>query len=252
VRNPRLYRARGFVLKRMDLGEADRILTLYTREHGKLRAVARGVRKTTSRSAGHLEPFILTELSLAVGKELDVISQAETRSAFREVREDLVLTTHAYYLAELTDSLTDDRLENREVFDALVDGFTALAERQDARLVVIGFLLRVLDALGYRPELRECVTCRVAIEPGSNQFSALLGGVVCPGCGPNELSARPIGTEPLKLLRYLQHSGGFRPLSVAGGVSRDAEMLLRDYAEQLVERRLRSPALIARVQQDLA
>ena len=127
MRNPRLYRARGFVLKRMDLGEADRILTLYTREHGKVRAVARGVRKTTSRSAGHLEPCILTELSLAVGKELDVISQAETRSAFREVREDLVLTTHAYYLAELTDSLTDDRLENREVFDALVDGSVVYA-----------------------------------------------------------------------------------------------------------------------------
>jgi DNA repair protein RecO (recombination protein O) len=251
VRTQRLYRARGFVLKRMDLGEADRILTLYTREHGKLRAVAKGVRKTTSRSAGHLEPFILSELSLAVGKELDVISQAETRQAFREVREDLVLTTHAYYLAELTDLLTDDRLENPDVFDALVDGFTALAERQDARLVVISFQLRVLDALGYRPELRECVSCRTSIAPGKNQFSALLGGVVCPRCGPNELSARPIATEALKLVRYLQQSGGFRALHVDGRVSREAEMLLRDYAEQIVEHRLRSPALIARVQQDL-
>jgi DNA repair protein RecO (recombination protein O) len=251
VRNQRLYRARGFVLKRMDLGEADRILTLYTREHGKLRAVAKGVRKTTSRSAGHLEPFILTDLSLAVGKELDVISQADTQNAFREVREDLILTTHAYYLAELTDLLTDERLENRDVFDALVDGFTALAERQDARLVVISFQLRVLDALGYRPELRECVSCRSTIAPGANHFSALLGGVVCPTCGPNELSARPIGTEALKLLRYVQQSGGFRRLSVPGVVSREAEVLLRDYAEQIVERRLRSPALIARVQQAL-
>jgi DNA repair protein RecO (recombination protein O) len=251
VRAQRLYRARGFVLKRMDLGEADRILTLYTREHGKLRAVAKGVRKTTSRSAGHLEPFILTDLSLATGKELDVVSQAETRQAFREVREDLVLTTHAYYLAELTDLLTDDRLENPDVFDALVDGFTALAERQDARLVIVSFQLRVLDALGYRPELRECVTCRTVIAPGKNQFSALLGGVVCPGCGPNELSARPIGTEALKLVRYLQQSGGFRAVNVDGRVSREAEMLLRDYAEQIVEHRLRSPALIARVQQDL-
>ena len=251
MRTQRLYRARGFVLKRMDLGEADRILTLYTREHGKLRAVAKGVRKTTSRSAGHLEPFILSDLALAVGKELDVISQAETKNAFREVREDLILTTHAYYLAELTDLLTDDRLENREVFDALVDGLTALAERQDARLVIISFQLRVLDALGYRPELRECVSCRATIQPGKNQFSALLGGVVCPGCGPNELSARPIGTEALKLVRYLQQSGGFRPLNVDGRVSREAEMLLRDYAEQIVEHRLRSPALIARVQQDV-
>ena len=249
MRNPRLYRARGFVLKRMDLGEADRILTLYTREHGKLRAVAKGVRKTTSRSAGHLEPFILTDLSLAVGKELDVIAQAETKHAFREVREDLVLTTHAYYLAELTDLLTDDRLENRDVFDALVDGFTALAERQDARLVVISFQLRLLDALGYRPELRECVSCRATIEPGHNQFSALLGGVVCPTCGPHELSARPIGTEALKLLRFVQLDQGQRSVRVAPHVCREAEALLRDYAEHIVERRLRSPALIARVQE---
>jgi N-dimethylarginine dimethylaminohydrolase len=133
VRNQRLYRARGFVLKRMDLGEADRILTLYTREHGKLRAVAKGVRKTTSRSAGHLEPFILTDLSLAVGKELDVIAQAETKHAFREVREDLVLTTHAYYLAELTDLLTEDRMDNRAVFDALVQ---ALRE-EDVEIVFL-------------------------------------------------------------------------------------------------------------------
>jgi DNA repair protein RecO (recombination protein O) len=180
-----------------------------------------------------------------------VVSQAQTRTAFRDVREDLVLTTHAYYLAELTDLLTDDRLENQEVFDALEDGLTALAERQDARLVVISFQLRVLDALGYRPELRECVTCRGTIAPGQNQFSALLGGVVCPVCGPNELSARPIRTEALKLLRYVQHSGGFRRLSVPGAVSREAELLLRDYAEHIVERRLRSPALIARVQQEL-
>src|ERR687883_716038 len=94
----RLYRTPAVVLKRTDLGEADRIVTLFTRDHGKIRAVAKGVRRTTSRSAGHLEPFILTDLSLAVGKELDVISQAETRNAFREVREDLILTTHAYYL----------------------------------------------------------------------------------------------------------------------------------------------------------
>jgi DNA repair protein RecO (recombination protein O) len=95
------------------------------------------------------------------------------------------------------------------------------------------------------------VTCRTVIAPGKNQFSALLGGVVCPGCGPNELSARPIGTEALKLVRYLQQSGGFRAVNVDGRVSREAEMLLRDYAEQIVEHRLRSPALIARVQQDL-
>lgn len=240
----------------MDLGEADRIVTLYSRDVGKIRAVARGVRRTTSRSAGHLEPFTLSDVMFAVGRELDVISQADTLEAFRGVREDLVLTTYAYYLAEMVDLLTEDRMENRAVFDVLVDGLRDLegavtsADGEgsaEARLVLIVFHLRLLEALGYRPELRECVTCRVTIEPERNQFSALLGGVLCPSCGPPEASARAVGTSVLKLLRFVQHSDGRRSVVVPAPVAHEAEILLRAYAEHIVERRLRSPALIARI-----
>jgi DNA repair protein RecO (recombination protein O) len=238
----------------MDLGEADRIVTFYSRDVGKIRAVAKGVRRTTSRSAGHLEPFTLSDVMFAVGRELDVISQADTLEAFRAVREDLVLTTHAYYLAELVDLLTEDRMENRAVFDVLVDGLRDLESAisstdAEARLVLIVFQLRLLEALGYRPELRECVTCRVTIEPERNQFSALMGGVLCPGCGPRESTARSVGTSVLKLLRFVQHNDGRRSVVVPAPVAREAEVLLRAYAEHLIERRLRSPALIARVQE---
>jgi DNA repair protein RecO (recombination protein O) len=178
-----------------------------------------------------------------------VISQADTLEAFRAVREDLVLTTHAYYLAEMVDLLTEDRMENRAVFDVLVDGLRDLGECADARLVLIVFHLRLLEALGYRPELRECVTCRVTIEPERNQFSALMGGVLCPGCGPRESTARAVGTSVLKLLRFVQHTDGRRLVVVPAPVAREAEVLLRTYAEHIVERRLRSPALIARVQE---
>ena len=98
----RLYRTPAVILKRMDLGEADRIVTLYSRDVGKIRAVAKGVRRTTSRSAGHLEPFTLSDVMFAVGRELDVISQADTLESFRKVREDLVLTTHEQ-LGEVAD-----------------------------------------------------------------------------------------------------------------------------------------------------
>jgi DNA repair protein RecO (recombination protein O) len=249
VRRQRLYRTQAIVLKRMDLGEADRIITLYTREHGKLRAVAKGVRRATSRSAGHLEPFTLTDVLLAVGRELDVISQAETIAPFRAVREQVVLTTHAYYLAELTDLLTEDRMENQAVFSALVEGFTALSEEPDPRVVVIAFQLVLLHALGYQPELSECVDCRGSIRPVANRFSAMLGGVLCPDCGPRDGMSRAIEVDALKLLRNLQRSRGVRLVHVPGEVSRDAENLLRTYAEHIMERRLRSPALIARVQQ---
>jgi DNA repair protein RecO (recombination protein O) len=233
----------------MDLGEADRIVTFFSRDVGKIRAVAKGVRRTTSRSAGHLEPFTLSDVLFAVGRELDVISQADTLEAFREIREDLELTTHAYYLAEVVDLLTEDRLENREVFDTLVEGLRSLRAAHNPRLVLIVFHLKLLDALGYKPELRECVSCRATIEPQRNQFSALLGGVLCPACGPREATARDISTSSLKLLRFLQLTPGQNVVNVPAEVSREAEALLRDYAEHIVERRLRSPALIARVQE---
>jgi len=242
---PRQYRTPAIVLKRMDLGEADRILTFYSRDHGKVRAVARGVRRGTSRSAGHLEPFTISQVQFAVGRELDVVAEVETLEAFRQIREDLVLTTHAYYLAEVVDLLTEERMENHAVFDVLVDALRQLSAAADHRLVLIGFHLRLLDALGYRPELRECVGCHNAIAPERNRFSPLQGGAVCPGCTSLEPTARQIGVPALKLLRYVQQ--GARSVTAPPHVTREAEALLRDYAEHIVERRLRTPALIARV-----
>jgi DNA repair protein RecO (recombination protein O) len=250
VARHRLYRTPAVILKRMDLGEADRIVTFFSREVGKIRAVAKGVRRTTSRAAGHLEPFTLSDVMFAVGRELDVVSQADTLESFRGIREDLVLTTHAYYLAEVVDLLTEDRLENRGVFEALVDGLRDLSTANaDARLVLVIFHLRLLEALGYRPELRECVACRATIEPDRNQFSAILGGVLCPTCGPNEATARVLSTSTLKLLRFVQQTDGRHAVVVPPPIAREAEALLRDYAEHIIERRLRSPALIARVQE---
>src|SRR5215831_19514976 len=156
----RLYRTAAVVLKRMDLGEADRIVTFFSRDQGKVRAVAKGVRRVTSRSAGHIEPFTVTDVLFAVGRELDVVSQADTIESFRELREQLDLTTHAYYLAEV------------------VDRFRELSRASDCRLVLIAFHVRLLDALGYRPELRQCVGCQAVIEPVANHFSALQGGAL--------------------------------------------------------------------------
>lgn len=229
----------------MDLGEADRILTLYTRDHGKLRAVAKGVRRTSSRSAGHLELFTRVDVLLARGRELDVVSQADTVTAFRRVREDLVLSSHAYYLSELTDHLTEDRMENRAVFSILTEALAALDRGVEPRLVLVTFLLLLLSALGYRPELLQCVTCRADIQPGPNHFSGHLGGVLCPACGAREVSAHPIASDALKLLRYLQRTRGQQIVAVPDLITREAEGQMRGYAEGIMERRLRSPELIA-------
>jgi DNA repair protein RecO (recombination protein O) len=236
----------------MDYGEADRILTVFTREQGKVRAIAKGVRRVTSRLAGHLEPFTLIDMLLASGRELDVVSQADTVAAFRRVRENVMVTTHAYYLCELTDLLTEDRQANFALFSALVQAFAALDEEIDSRIVVLRFLVNALQALGYRPELTECLSCRRPIEPGANRFSPVLGGIVCPACARSEPSSRPITTDALKVLRHFQRTPEGPYISVPEPVAIEAERTMRDYTERIVERRFRTPSLITTVREAAA
>jgi len=251
---PRTYRVEAVVLRRVDFGEADRVLVLYTRERGKLSVVAKGVRRMSSRMGGHLELFTQSELMLAKGANLDVVTQAESRNAFRAIREDLTRTSTAYLIAELTDALTEDALEQPELFDLLTATFRALGTTDDPRLVAVHYQLRLLDVAGFRPVLMRCVMCQAELAPGRNAFSAFLGGALCPRCGPGEPSARPIGTDVLKVLRNLQRAGlpGSVQFRVPEMVMRDVERILRDLIERHTERRLRSPDLLARLRAEPA
>ncbi len=252
MRRVRVYTTEAIVLKRHNLGEADRIVTLYTPDEGKLRAVAKGVRRPASRLAGHLELFSLTVVQLARGRELDVVAQAETRAAFRNVREDLARTSQAYYALELVDRFTPDRLEHRAVFRLLRELLEALDAPAPTPLALHYFTLHVLAALGYRPQLTQCVLCRAEIAPGPNYFSQPLGGVACVACGPGEPTAQSIPVNVLKVLRYLQRTPTLAdvrltvPPEIVGG----AEAVLRAYTESLVERRLHSGEFLDRLRLD--
>src|SRR5512135_827009 len=123
----RSVRVEAVVLRHSDWGEADRLLWLYTRELGKVRAVAKGVRKPRSRKAGHLEPFTRVSLQLARGRDLLIITQAEMSEAFSSLRDDLLLATYAAYVVELLDRFTYEEGENRELFRLLSDTLSRLA-----------------------------------------------------------------------------------------------------------------------------
>ena len=251
---PRTYRVEAVVLRRIDFGEADRVLVLYTRERGKLPVVAKGIRRISSRSAGHLELFTRSEIQLARGANLDVVTQADTRNPFRAVREDLTKTSTAYLIAELADALTEEAIEQPELFDLLTATLRALGATDDPRLVAAHYQLRLLDVAGFRPVLMQCVTCQAELAPGRNAFSAFLGGALCPRCGPGEPSARPIDTDVLKVLRNLQRAGlpGTVQFRVPEVVMREVERTLRDLVERHTERRLRSPDLLARLRAEPA
>ena len=251
----RVYSTEAIPLKRMDFGEADRIITLFTPGSGKLRVIARGVRRSTSRMAGHLELFAHAHLVLARGRELDVVTQAATVQPFRELREDLVRSSQAYHLAELVDAFLEERDENRAVFLLLQAALEALAASDVVPdLAARHFELHLLAAVGFRPQLYGCLSCDTAIQAGANAYSVSLGGVFCPACGPQEPSARPIAHDTLKLLRFLQRTGpvGDLRISVPVGTLRDTERLLREVLEAVLERRLRAAEFVRRVAETTA
>jgi DNA repair protein RecO (recombination protein O) len=154
-----LYHDRGVVLRTYKLGEADRIVSILTRGHGKVRAVAKGVRKTKSRFGGRLEPASHVDLLMYEGRgELDIVSQAETIDVFRPLRDDLDRLAGAVALLEAADQLALEREANPRLYEMLVGALRTLAAR-DAPLVVPGFLLKALALEGYRPEVESCGAC---------------------------------------------------------------------------------------------
>jgi DNA repair protein RecO (recombination protein O) len=154
-----LYHERGVVLRTYKLGEADRIVSFLTRDRGKVRAVAKGVRKTKSRFGGRLEPTSHVALLLYEGRgELDIVSQAETLDHFRPLRDDLDRLGRAVSMLEAADQLAQERQPHRRLYEMLVGALRTLAD-QDAPMVVPGFFLKALALEGFRPQVEVCVAC---------------------------------------------------------------------------------------------
>ncbi|MGQ9674802.1 MAG: DNA repair protein RecO [Chloroflexota bacterium] len=243
---PHLYRTEAIVLKRIDIGEADKVLTLYTPHLGKIRAVARGVRRPTSRLAGHVELFNHSAMMLAKGRNLDIVTQSQTIDSFMKLRDDLWRTTHAYYVAELLDQLTEEDLENYPVYELLLATLKRLDEGRNPETTVRFFEMRVLGYLGYQPELHNCVQCRRPLGPTANFFSAASGGVLCLDCGRPEPTAKPLTLAAFKMLRLLQ-SGDYTlaaRVKVGESLRRELESLLRGSVQFILERELKSAAFL--------
>lgn len=242
------YKAEGVVLSRRELGDADRIITLYTREFGKRRLVARGARKPSSRLGPHLELFSQVRVLGAVGTNLDILSQVETLHACTRVRADLDAFAAAGWAIELLDGLTEEGESAPDIYAALL-AFLHGIESPDTQVEtwLAALALALLDAHGYRPELRVCTVCRGALQPGRHRFAPALGGVVCDVCAPT-VSSRPLAVDTLKVLRYLAHEGFAGADHVRVGDAARAEMrdILQAYAGAVTEREIKSGALLRR------
>jgi DNA repair protein RecO (recombination protein O) len=238
---PGIYKDEAVVLKTIKLGEADRIVTLMTRRHGKVRAVAKGVRKTKSRFGGRLEPFTRVDLMLYKGrKDLDTITSADILTSFDAVRKDYGRLTAAAALTDIVDKITPDRESAFSTYALLIGGLQALADDKGAT-VVPAFLVKLLSVSGYHPELKACAGCGETARLGG--FSPTLGGVVCEDCYEEDDSAMRMPPERIALLSRLLSSEFGEP---ASGEETDAlTSALRRYAEFYLERPLRSFHMLA-------
>ncbi len=248
-REVRSQRLEAIVLKHSKFGEADQLLTVYSRERGKVRALAKGARKARSRKAGHLEPFTRVSLQIATGKSLDIVTQAEAQDTHSPLSADLQLLGYASYVCELVDKFTPDEDENRGVYRLLRETLERLESESDAELVVRYYEVRLLDLVGFRPELQHCLQCGRAIQAEDQYFATQHGGVLCPRCGKSAAGASPISMPALKYLRHFQRSdyaaAGRAQLSPS--VRLELETLMDQYMTYVLERALNSPRFLRRV-----
>src|SRR5512135_217189 len=160
------FRVDAVILRHSDYGEADRLLTVYSAQLGKTRALVKGARKITSRKAGHLEPFTHVKLQLAKGRDLPLVTQADTVDAYLPLRENLLLTSQASYIMELLDRFTyEDGTENSAIFRPLTETLARLASGADPWVVTRYYEMRLLDYLGFRPQLFQCASCGKEVLP---------------------------------------------------------------------------------------
>ena len=249
----RVYRTEAIVLRRTDFGEADRLLTVFTPGRGKIRLVAKGARKLTSRKSGHVELFSHGQFMVAVGRELDILTQAETLEPFLPLREDLLRTTYAYYVAELADAFTAERDENGPLFRLLIDAFGWLCVAGDLALAARYYELHLLGLVGYQPQLFACVGCRNQLEPEASYLSAADGGVLCPRCGSDWIGATELSVNALKVLRFLQTRGWetCRLLRLNPSTRAETERLMHAYITYHLERKLKSVDFIHRLRRQM-
>jgi DNA repair protein RecO (recombination protein O) len=239
------YKEQGIVLRSVKLGEADKIVTILTQGSGKVRAVAKGIRKTTSRFGARLEPFTHVNLMLYRGRgALDTVTQAEIVAPHLHIREDLARFAAAETMVEAVDKVAEEHERNTRLVVLLLGGLRAVdAGPADPSAVAESFLLKLLSLSGFHPSLTTCAVCG---RPGAGRFSSGQGGAVC--SADAELGAGPASLDALAYLATLGSTGLLEAGEVRADttVRRESRALLFGFAEYHLERRMKSLPILAR------
>jgi len=251
------------VLRHRDYGDADRVLTVFTPDRGKLELIGKGIRKTTSRKAGHLELFTHVSFLAAQARTWDIITEAQAIHSFRHLRTDLDAIGQASYVAELVDAFTQSEDENQLLWDLLLlvlreldAGVAGRQGEEETRsggegsgVLMRWFELHLLGLVGFQPEFFHCVHCGEDLQPVTNYLSIQDGSIFCPRCGESRAGTEPVEVDVLKVLRYLQSRPWttVRGLNVRPAILNRVENILYRTLINVLERQLKSVSFMRHV-----
>lgn len=246
----RTFKTRAVILRRSDFGEADRLLTLLTPQYGKIRAIAKGARRPTARSAGHVELYTVAEMVIAEGRNLNVVTQIDLIEPFLALHDELNRIAYANLFAELVDRFSVDSEENPRAYDLLVAGLGWLCESEvDLRLAARYFELRLLGVMGYAPSLFDCAVSGETLQPEDQFYSAEDGGVVSPAYASGHSYMISLPLNDFKILRhFMRYSWSeVKRLKLNPENYFKLEQVLHTTITYLLEQRLQSVAFLKRI-----
>lgn len=202
------YKYTGIILSKKDVGETDRIYTIYTEEAGKIRVLGKGVKKSNAKLAGHLEPLTLAEIFVAKSRGLGKITGSIVVENFVKTKADWESLKNIYYVFRIIEKMLSEEEEDAEIFK-LISNFLYEIEKYSGKkdkmdIITLGFLFKFLSESGYKLEAEYCVICRKKIQKENNYISIGRGGILCQGCQTKENGKISIGIEAIKLIRIFQ------------------------------------------------
>jgi len=242
-----VYKTEGIVLRTRSLGEADTLVTLYTKEHGKVRAAARGARRPRNRLMGPAQVFTHGRYILFKGKQLDTLSQGDIIHSYQAFREDLDWMASAMYAAEVMDVLIEEGEPNPDLFYLLSNTFQ-LGKQGRFRFALRVFELRLMQFLGYEPQMEACISCHSPLE--SQIYFTVEGGAVCPACRSQFRGVRPLSPNGWQWMKRLLHWDYARVniLHPSDNALEELSQLMQSYISYRLERPLKSLDFLSTVQ----
>lgn len=241
-----MLKAQGIVIKQIDYGEADKILTVLSKEAGKISVIAKGIRKPLSKWAGHLELFVLADLVLAEGRNFYILSEAESKNFFPDLRKNLKNSGLAYFLAEILNKTLGEDEPQPKVFDLFLETLGKIG-RHSNEIFLQYFIFNYFGILGYRPEVNKCVICAEDLKETKHLWNSVLGGIIC-ACSTDKKSGIHLHSDTVKVLRLiLTKDKRIFNLRLPAEVAKELKIIAENFLETVAEKQFKSKEFLEKI-----